>query len=287
MNQLNDKKLNGSESVNSAGSAAGQLNRAGTGGASTAQAHVLKQHTDGDKPNGKAGNVVVANTKLNKRVVAECQQCGRPYYTERPTVSKYCGPACRRAAWLAAHPDKATAIAQSDRARLRAHFMARGLNWEERGASRAGVAFWLAVLVAILAVGWYYGPTVQASRAAMAERAYTVTVSDPQRPAAAMPTPIVPAAQPQPTLPQNAPTIAPERPAAAMPTPQPQPAQPTPQPQISAAALARLDAQIAQAGRVVVECKAVQMADPFTNYHCERPARALATLQAQRAQVAP
>jgi hypothetical protein len=263
------------------------LARGVTGGESIVTTPAKRAHIG----QGDRASVTRASTERDNGVVTAtvkvCEVCGRQYVTARPTISKYCGPSCKRRGWLAADPERAARVAASDRARLRAHFEARGLAWEERGASRAGVAFWLAVLVAILAVGWYYGPTVQASRAAMAERAYTVTVSDPQRPAAAMPTPIVPAAQPQPTLPQNAPTIAPERPAAAMPTPQPQPAQPTPQPQISAAALARLDAQIAQAGRVVVECKAVQMADPFTNYHCERPARALATLQAQRAQVAP
>lgn len=80
-------------------------------------------------------DVTSTNTKRNTIVtvtVKRCEQCGAAYETKRPSQSRFCSSACRRGAWLACHPERATALAASDRARLRAYLEARGVAWVDK-----------------------------------------------------------------------------------------------------------------------------------------------------------
>ena len=80
-------------------------------------------------------DVTLASTKRNSGrnvTLKACKHCGGDYETKRPSQSKYCGPQCRRNAWLLRNPDKAAALAESDRQRLRNHLESRGVIWQER-----------------------------------------------------------------------------------------------------------------------------------------------------------
>ena len=77
-------------------------------------------------------NVTFGIGKRHNVTVKVCQHCGGDFETKRPTQARYCGPNCRRAAWLLRNPDKAAALAESDRERLRAHLESRGIVWQER-----------------------------------------------------------------------------------------------------------------------------------------------------------
>lgn len=79
---------------------------------------------------GKQQRLTPTNTKRQSTVKRPCQQCGREMVVRRPS-KRYCGAACRRAAWLVRNPEKAAALAISDKARLREHLAARGVAWVE------------------------------------------------------------------------------------------------------------------------------------------------------------
>ena len=72
------------------------------------------------------------NTKRHT-AAALCEQCGAEFTPKRPH-GRYCGPYCRRLAWLARNPQKAAELAERDRARLRDHIIANGGEWIERRA---------------------------------------------------------------------------------------------------------------------------------------------------------
>ena len=79
--------------------------------------------------------VTLANTKRHPAglvTVKSCQHCGKAYEAKRPAQSRYCGPRCRRAAWLARNPERAAALAAGDKERLRLHLAGRGIAWQER-----------------------------------------------------------------------------------------------------------------------------------------------------------
>jgi hypothetical protein len=64
-----------------------------------------------------------ANTKRHI-----CEQCGADFTPRRPH-GRFCGSYCRRAAWMGRNPEKAAAIAESDRRRLREHIIGNGGEW--------------------------------------------------------------------------------------------------------------------------------------------------------------
>ncbi|MBX3057461.1 MAG: GIY-YIG nuclease family protein [Anaerolineae bacterium] len=81
-------------------------------------------------PSGIAPPVSSTTAKRNVTAIATCQQCGREMVVKRPS-KRFCGAACRRAAWLVRNPEKAAALAISDKARLRDHLASRGIAWVE------------------------------------------------------------------------------------------------------------------------------------------------------------
>lgn len=82
---------------------------------------------------GKQQRLTPANTKRQSTVKRPCQQCGREMTVKRPS-KRFCGAACRRAAWLVCNPEKAAVLAAKDKARLRAHLEGCGVAWIELAA---------------------------------------------------------------------------------------------------------------------------------------------------------
>ena len=106
-----------------------------TAGGNIAAAHVAKKPTgNGKKLSTIEAGVSPTSTKPNDKVTRPCQQCGREMVVKRPS-KQYCNAACRRKAWLQRNPEKAAALAASDKERLRAHLESRGIAWVERGAA--------------------------------------------------------------------------------------------------------------------------------------------------------
>ena len=77
-----------------------------------------------------AGGVDSTGTEPNA-TLKRCEQCGVEF-TPKSRLARFCGPYCRRRAWLARNPKKAAELAERDRARLRAHVIALGGVWVER-----------------------------------------------------------------------------------------------------------------------------------------------------------
>lgn len=120
-----------------------------TGGANTAtmlteqQPTVIDSETKGTSnrdepathPAGNRDGVVTlgigSRDAAGRVTVKNCQHCGREMQAKRPT-KKYCDQNCRQAAWAARNPEKAAAKAARDKARLKAHILARGGVWVER-----------------------------------------------------------------------------------------------------------------------------------------------------------
>lgn len=82
---------------------------------------------------GKQQRLTPTNTKRQSTVTRPCQQCGREMTVRRPS-KRFCGAACRRAAWLLRNPEKAAALAARDKARLREHLESKGIVWVEQVA---------------------------------------------------------------------------------------------------------------------------------------------------------
>jgi hypothetical protein len=77
--------------------------------------------------NGQVGDGDVTPTNTNRHT---CHFCGRGMTVKRPS-KRYCNDGCRRNAWLKRNPEKAAALAISDKQRLRAHLESRGVAWVE------------------------------------------------------------------------------------------------------------------------------------------------------------
>jgi hypothetical protein len=82
-----------------------------------------------------AAGVDSTSTKPNA-TLTHCEQCGAEFLSKTGR-GRFCGPYCRRRAWLARNPEKAVELAERDRARLRAHVIARGGVWVERAKVNA------------------------------------------------------------------------------------------------------------------------------------------------------
>ena len=88
--------------------------------------------------NGQPVTVTVTPTNTKRHpaglvTVKTCQHCGIEYRAKRPAQSRFCGSRCRRLAWLERNPERAAALAERDRQRLRLHLAGRGIAWQERG----------------------------------------------------------------------------------------------------------------------------------------------------------
>ena len=105
-----------------------------TAGGNTVTMPVKNGHIELENGTVKRPSVPFTNTKRATVVKRPCQQCGREMVAKRPS-KQYCNAACRRKAWLQRNPEKAAALAASDKERLRVHLESRGIPWVERGAA--------------------------------------------------------------------------------------------------------------------------------------------------------
>lgn len=101
-----------------------------TAGESIALKPAKSGHSGQNNGTNNPPDVPSTNTKRDKTVTRPCQQCGREMVVRRPS-KRFCGAACRRAAWLVRNPEKAAILAISDKARLREHLASRGIAWVE------------------------------------------------------------------------------------------------------------------------------------------------------------
>lgn len=95
----------------------------------TVQTHVEPVPT----MSGNQKGLTFTNTKRQSSAKRPCQHCGCEMVVKRPS-KRFCGAACRRAAWLQSNPEKAAVLAANDKARLRAHLENKGLVWVEQAA---------------------------------------------------------------------------------------------------------------------------------------------------------
>ena len=96
---------------------------------------IANGNANGTAPESNAaGGVDSTSTKPNA-TVTRCEQCGVEFLP-KSRLARFCSPYCRRRAWLARNPEKAAVLAERDRARLRAHVVARGGVWVERGSAQ-------------------------------------------------------------------------------------------------------------------------------------------------------
>lgn len=92
----------------------------------------------GQRGNGNGGSAPPVDTvsvtaterlpipNVSAGALRPCDHCGEPYRAVK-AWSRYCGPRCRRLAWLERNPEKAALLAERDRARYRARLESRGV----------------------------------------------------------------------------------------------------------------------------------------------------------------
>jgi hypothetical protein len=105
-----------------------------TAGENTVTMPVKNGHIELENGTVKRPSVPFTNTKRATMDKRPCQQCGCEMVVKRPS-KQYCNAACRRKAWLQRNPEKAAALAASDKERLRVHLESKGIAWVERGAA--------------------------------------------------------------------------------------------------------------------------------------------------------
>ena len=132
-----DSEKNGLSDLTNVVSIAGsECHPAGTGSGNTVAMPAETLPTSSENGQPVTVTVTPTNTKRHPAglvTVKTCQHCGIEYRAKRPAQSRYCGPRCRRLAWLERNPERAAALAESDRQRLRLHLAGRGIAWQERG----------------------------------------------------------------------------------------------------------------------------------------------------------
>ena len=134
----NEPKLSESAQTPIASIAESACHPAEAGSGAIAVTPAKQQLTESDGAPNSAHDVMPVTSSIGRRDTAvtetavTCLQCGVTFTAKRPKQARYCGAACRHRAWLARNPDRAAALAASDKARLRAHLEARGIVWQER-----------------------------------------------------------------------------------------------------------------------------------------------------------
>lgn len=104
-----------------------------TDGENTAQLRASRRRTDSAKPTRKRSAVTSTNTKRNithETTTVTCGFCGNEFQA-KTRRAQYCNAVCRRDAWLLRNPERAAELAESDKARLRAHLESKGIAWVE------------------------------------------------------------------------------------------------------------------------------------------------------------
>ena len=132
-----DSEKNGLSDLTNVVSIAGsECHPAGTGSGNTVAMPAETLPTSSENGQPVTVTVTPTNTKRHPAglvTVKTCQHCGIEYRAKRPAQSRFCGSRCRRLAWLERNPERAAALAESDRQRLRLHLAGRGIAWQERG----------------------------------------------------------------------------------------------------------------------------------------------------------
>lgn len=124
---MSNGKNTKSDQIHTVNTAAGECHPAGTDGGAIAPQPANRPRIVNVTP----CDVTPTNSKRNTPN-SVCVHCGREYKAKRPKTSRYCGGACRRAAYLLRNPDKARGYAEKSKAQLRAYLEGRGIVWEER-----------------------------------------------------------------------------------------------------------------------------------------------------------
>ena len=131
-----DSEKNGLSDLTNVVSIAGsECHPAGTGSGNTVAMPAETLPTSSENGQPVTVTVTPTNTKRHPAglvTVKTCQHCGIEYRAKRPAQSRFCGSRCRRLAWLERNPERAAALAESDRQRLRLHLAGRGIAWQER-----------------------------------------------------------------------------------------------------------------------------------------------------------
>ena len=133
---MDSEKNELSDLTNVVSIAGSECHPAGTGSGNTVAMPAETLPTSSENGQPVTVTVTPTNTKRHPAglvTVKTCQHCGIEYRAKRPAQSRYCGPRCRRLAWLERNPERAAALAESDRQRLRLHLAGRGIAWQERG----------------------------------------------------------------------------------------------------------------------------------------------------------
>ena len=133
---MDSEKNELSDLTNVVSIAGSECHPAGTGSGNTVAMPAETLPTSSENGQPVTVTVTPTNTKRHPAglvTVKTCQHCGIEYRAKRPAQSRFCGSRCRRLAWLARNPERAAALAESDRQRLRLHLAGRGIAWQERG----------------------------------------------------------------------------------------------------------------------------------------------------------
>ena len=119
----------------------GEVGNADTAPINAGRPHIGHGASRDAIPTAVTANVTAAVTPTNtRRDTAEkmtaklCEHCGAEYLTSRPKQARFCTTNCRRKSWLLANPVRAAELAEADKARLQAHFLANGYEWVDKGA---------------------------------------------------------------------------------------------------------------------------------------------------------
>jgi hypothetical protein len=108
--------------------AAGSCRPAGTAGGDTVATPASNGQHASDAPSTSADTVAIRLPIPN--VSRPCEHCGSAFVARRPWA-RFCSAYCRRVAWLGRNPERATELAERDKARLRAHIIGNDGEWVE------------------------------------------------------------------------------------------------------------------------------------------------------------
>ena len=126
------KKSSVTDLIPTANSVASECHPAVTDASDSVQQLAAKRHTANVT---RKRNVTPTNTKrhmMRKKATANvtvtCAFCNAEFLA-KTSRAQYCSAMCRRDAWLQRNPERAAQLAESDKARLRAHLEAKGVEW--------------------------------------------------------------------------------------------------------------------------------------------------------------
>ena len=112
--------------------AASSCRPAETGGGDTVATPASNGRHAGDAPSASlsmSADTVAIRLPI-PNVSRACEHCSSAFVARRPWA-RFCSAYCRRVAWLGRNPERATELAERDKARYRAHIIGNGGEWVE------------------------------------------------------------------------------------------------------------------------------------------------------------